>query len=396
MRSTAALFASAALVATASQTAASSTCFVAPAGVASGSCAQGSPCDLAYAIQQIAQCDNGTILLEPGTYAENVDITQPGFVNLVGLAGGVVLQGGDGACGVQVDATGSTQILLYNLEILGASLGSTPGAYSGICVNFAATLVSISLDRVVVTGAPGAGIEIVPGGTQLSIVDSAIVSNGTDPLTSIGGIFLHHGANLSISRSLIAGNTNNYFPQGGGGLASNPNTGGYPATITNSTFANNHAKTAAAIFPNNIVMTLSNVTLAPDNTAVDGSILYAGSNVEVDHSIIGGACQGTALGSGSEGSIESPGNTCGLSSNVNQVDVSLGNLNLDALANNGGPTQTMLPKAGSVAIGNGSAGVPCEAVDQRNFVRIGACDVGAAQTNATTSDEIFRGAFELW
>lgn len=385
----------AAVLVVVSKLAAASACYVAPAGVASGSCPSNAPCDLAYAIAQIASCE-GTILLNPGTYGENVDITQDGSVRLIGLGSGVILQGtGTGMCGVQVDSTGSAQVWLRNLEVLGTSLGTTPGSYSDICINASSGGVSMTLDHVVVTGAPGAGIELFPGTDQLTILDSAIVGNGTSSVTSIGGIYLHHGANLLIDRSLIAGNTNNYDPQGGGGLHIF-NTGGYPATITNTTFAGNQAKRAAAISMFSVTLTLNNVTLAADNTAIDGSIMNASSSVAINHSIIAGACESgsSAVAASSAGSIESPGDTCGLpAGGSNMVNVTLGQLLLGALANNGGPTQTMLPQAGSVAIGNGGTG--CELVDQRDFFRGGACDVGAAQANATIVDEIYRGSFEF-
>jgi len=67
-------------------------------------------------------------------------------------------------------------------------------------------------------------------------------------------------------------------------------------------------------------------------------------------------------------------------------------LNLGALTNNGGPTQTMMPQSLSVAIGFDDTG--CQPVDQRDFVRTGACDAGAVQSNATLPDIIFADGFE--
>ena len=57
-----------------------------------------------------------------------------------------------------------------------------------------------------------------------------------------------------------------------------------------------------------------------------------------------------------------------------------GDARLGALVGNGGPTQTMLPGAGSVAI-NALAGVPCPGTDQRGLPRpaLGACDAGAVE-----------------
>jgi hypothetical protein len=56
------------------------------------------------------------------------------------------------------------------------------------------------------------------------------------------------------------------------------------------------------------------------------------------------------------------------------------------LANNGGPTLTHLPPAGSAAIDNGS-GVGAPAIDQRGFPRPagGAVDVGAVEVQPPTA-----------
>ena len=53
---------------------------------------------------------------------------------------------------------------------------------------------------------------------------------------------------------------------------------------------------------------------------------------------------------------------------------------LGALGDNGGPTPTLAPGAGSVAI-NAIAGRPCPATDQRGLPRpaLGACDAGAVE-----------------
>ena len=66
--------------------------------------------------------------------------------------------------------------------------------------------------------------------------------------------------------------------------------------------------------------------------------------------------------------------------------------NLGALASNGGPTQTLLPQAGSAAIDAVPANSCNVAVDQRNAPRpFGAgCDIGSVEVN----DIIFRNGFE--
>jgi hypothetical protein len=101
---------------------------------------------------------------------------------------------------------------------------------------------------------------------------------------------------------------------------------------------------------------------------------------------------GTNALSGLLGNIESPGNTCGFggafpNGTFSTHDVPEANLKLGGLGDNGGPTPTHLPLAGSAAIGTGWQAV-CEKFDQRGYVRTG-CDVGAAEAGAL-NDVIFR------
>jgi len=165
-------------------------------------------------------------------------------------------------------------------------------------------------------------------------------------------------------------------------------------SITNSTIVGNENQNSnggGIFYSGAATVRLSNVTLVdnyvyPTNS---GSEIYA-TSASLDHSIIQGSCGGTAL-SGAY-SLESPGNGCGLSTG-SLSDLSAAALNLGGLADNGGPTQTLLPGAGSIAIGLG--GPQCQPVDQRDYVRAGACDAGAVQSAASISDEIFAGEFDL-
>ena len=77
--------------------------------------------------------------------------------------------------------------------------------------------------------------------------------------------------------------------------------------------------------------------------------------------------------------IEAPSDTCGFDQGTDQVDVSVDDLKLDVLADNGGPTMTHALLPGSVAI-DVIPGAACEVdEDQRGVTRPqGAmCDVVA-------------------
>jgi len=88
----------------------------------------------------------------------------------------------------------------------------------------------------------------------------------------------------------------------------------------------------------------------------------------------------------------------GVSSGANNLIGVIPNLNLGTLANNGGPTQTMMPQPGSPAI-NAIACTGGPATDQRGYMRpdpgstsATPCDIGAVEANSI-SDEIFKDGF---
>ncbi len=121
-----------------------------------------------------------------------------------------------------------------------------------------------------------------------------------------------------------------------------------------------------------------------------------GGTVTFTNTIVADGCAGTQTDGG--GNIDT-GSSCGFGGG-SQNNVT--NLNLGALTNNGGPTQTMLPGAGSAAI-NAIACTNAPLTDQRNYLRpdpssIGLatpCDVGAVEANSMPSDRIFADGFGL-
>jgi hypothetical protein len=129
--------------------------------------------------------------------------------------------------------------------------------------------------------------------------------------------------------------------------------------------------------------TLTNSTLA-GNTAGLGSSGISNLTdsrrigpVTVVNSIVDGDCEGPVSSMG--GNLESPGDTCGLDQQTDQVNVSAENLKLGPLQDNGGPTETHALLPGSVAIDVISGAICEEDADQRGEPRPGGtmCDVGA-------------------
>lgn len=228
------------------------------------------------------------------------------------------------------------------------------------------------------------------------------VSNNTST-SSGGGMQNFSTSTVTITRSTFSGNTSG-GTTGGGGAQLN---GG--ATVTNSTFANNNAPGGAGggIQSNGTLGTiLTNVTISGNTSTTNGGGLHRGTtnvNFWIRNSIVAGN-NGAATSldiSNSAGGLTSEGNNIigmiGTSTGWVMSDQQNVNPMLGQLANNGGPTQTFLPQAGSPAINMGNncvltatctANNPPAAVttDQRGTARPqgGSVDVGSVEVAAPT------------
>lgn len=165
----------------------------------------------------------------------------------------------------------------------------------------------------------------------------------------------------------------------GGGIYASANAA---TTLTNVTLSSNSAITyGGGIYfdLNAYAPALTNVSLS-GNSALGSSPAGGGiymltgavlTNTIVANSPSGGNCRGIPSGS----SNLSDDNTCFFGGGRDNVNVMLG-----PLANNGGPTQTHMPAAGSPPIDNGTNS-GCPSTDQRGVPRPvnGICDVGAVE-----------------
>ena len=163
-------------------------------------------------------------------------------------------------------------------------------------------------------------------------------------------------------------------------------------TLKALTVANGQASTASNTTGGGIsnagTVSLSNSTLS-GNAAHDfgggiynaGTLSSSGSIVAENSAPQGNDCSGTITNKGYN--LES-GTDCGFIGKGSLRNVSNAQLALSALANNGGPTQTMALQQGSVAIDR-IPKVKCPATDQRGEPRPDAgenkCDMGAYESN---------------
>jgi hypothetical protein len=263
--------------------------------------------------------------------------------------------------------------------------------------------------------AVGNGGGIFVSGPSATLTTTSIQGNTTN--ASGGGLF-DSGTTLTVTSSTFSGNTAS--GNGGGIELQTTGSGANDSTITNSTIANNRALNngggntgggidAPAGFTG--TLTLADDTINGNFASNGGGVFWQGtpgSAVTVQNTIIaknvatttgpdannnnpavpftdnGGNLIGVSgLGSGNTGFIAA---TTQKGSTASPLDPLLG-----PLQNNGGPTLTELPLAGSPVINKGvNANIPAGiTTDQRGFLRIvsGTVEVGAVefQPPATTT-----------
>jgi hypothetical protein len=263
-------------------------------------------------------------------------------------------------------------------------------------------------ENLTITGghAAGNGGGIFAAG-PLTVLNSSIVSNRAN--AAGGGI----GSNGTVT---ITGSTidSNISGGGGGGISTGPSSSSL--TLTNSTVSNNVGSgigTAAAVS-----MLLVNSTVAGNTNgpgSLGGGIFNAGTTTLVYSTIVRNTASAfsnidsfdlvsfgsvIALPGGPAGSINCLASTTSSGFNYSDDDSchfgqptdheSAPDPQLGALANNGGPTQTVLPNPGSPLIdaipisscqADGAAGIT---TDQRGVTRPQAagCDIGAVEVVA--------------
>ena len=223
------------------------------------------------------------------------------------------------------------------LSGLTISNGNGGGGYGGgILYDTSSTLTVTNSAISGNSAAAGAGIGNSIGGT-LNVINSTISSNTAGNLGG-GGIFSGSGV-LNVTNSTISGNSSS---DGGGAGINNGGTG----TIANSTISNNSASGGASGGGiRNAGTVNSRNSIIAGNTASSGAPDFFGTFNSQDYNLIGNTSGATISGTTTH--------------NITNQSANLG-----TLANNGGPTQTMLPLPGSPAINAGDpANLPPDTFD---------------------------------
>ena len=276
--------------------------------------------------------------------------------------------GGIGATSGTLTVEGST--LSYDFAYTGPSGGGSGGAIAGGALPTSGIPVTVRDSTLSDNVAYGGGGGLAAGvGSTVTIESSTLSGNeapGGGGISASTGGFPPGGATLTIESSTISGN---YAFEGGGIFAYE--TG---LTILRSTIAANYAAKTGGIWsgPSPAPDPVLTSTIVADNNGARGKrdLQLASGSINVGFSL-----------------IEDPGGQPigATGPNVIGADPQLG-----ALANNGGPTQTMKPASTSPAIDQGFT--EAATTDQRGagFARV--FDVPSIPNAAIGAD---IGAFEL-
>lgn len=341
-----------------------------------------------------------TITLDGHKAVQVLDITQTGSLTLSTLtvANGNVASGETGG-GIEND--GGMVTLTHSVVV--GNAGNPYGIGGGI-TNGGAMNVTNS---TVTDNTAGYGGGINNGGT-MRVINSTVSGNVT---TYGGGGGIYNTGTLSITSSLMT--DNHADPSVGGGVFNATDGASGTLLIRDSTLTNNTANQGGGVYNGEwATTTIINSTVAGNYAGYDaGGIVNVGALEAGGNIIAQNSGENTSTGmlncdnrSGqpipSLGHNIENGTDCGFS-NASIGDMQNTDPMLTALANNGGPTQTMALRSGSPAIGtipasatfsaNGATIPACPQTDQRGYPRPGnlsACDMGAYQTKYALDDDL--------
>ena len=392
--------------------------------------------DIQSAVDKVGT--GGTVYIGPGAYDQGDQILVTRSMSLVGSGSAqTILSGGDShrVFLIRNDA----DVVIRDMTITEGMANGT--VYYGDGAAIYASGCSLTLDGVVVSESEaarvGGGIFMKNG--ELSIENSWIDSNragylGFPGFSEAGGVYTENST-VSVSNSTLTGNETS--GKGGGiytrsgtitlshstmvGNQANAGGGIYnngTLTLDSSTIRGNLADMGGGLFVNNGLVTLNNSTLAGNQADTGGgAYLYDGlvtidpNSLDQDHAFFGYVDNGALMlnhstistnlaetGGGiyvESGPLSSTnsiiaGNTATISGPDLVGTIAAGSNNLTSgdpmlgpLADNGGPTWTMLPLPGSPAIDAGIDTGSLPATDQRGpgFYRIsgGIVDIGAVE-----------------
>jgi len=273
---------------------------------------------------------------------------------------GVTVSGSDNSRGFNVASGGN--LALQNLTVTHGHTGS--GGGGGIANSGTLTLVNCTISACFTSGRGGG---LYSGGIA-SLIQSTVSGNTAN---DVGGGILNAGSSLMLRSCTLAGNTSlgTTGLQGFGGGIFNF---AVPLSLINCTLSGNTAATrgggirtqgGAVTLENTLIAGNSAPTQGPDIANAGAMLVSTGANL---------------VGNNAAVTVEFPAGPL-VGTAADPLDAHLG-----PLADNGGPTQTMMLMAGSPALDVGVVSAATPFTDQRGFTRnlAGGLDIGAYEAAA--------------
>ena len=372
--------------------AAGATYYVAPSGT-DASCATNSQTSPFATIQAALVCaDDGDAISLAPTGAT----PYPG-VGEISHSISITAQAGESARSVRIDVSEPDMFtggLDVDAETSVAVRGVSLDCVSHNCVApIVANHGTLDLHGTAVTGAGNtqAVVNLSTGSTpaRLTIAGSLIAHNRNAGMNSYPGAGIFTGVQattdapsvLTVSNSTITDNTNEGGVNAGAGIATNTSS---VIRLVNSTITDNHVPgiggRGAGVYDPYSAMSQVPAPITASNTVIAGNTGGNGPDCSGKISDGTGGHNLIGVGSGCVGPIDG----------VNGDIVGVADAGLGALANHGGPTDTVALQPPSPAIEHGDSNV-CTSladVDQRGYARTSAqdgCDIGAYESGAVAA-----------
>jgi hypothetical protein len=310
-----------------------STLFVSATGSDTNPCTAAAPC--ATITHAFSLAGFGATIEVAGTIDDAVTVsTTLSIEQWPGQAPAVVDATGRGTSVITVATTGD--LTIDGLTITG---GASSSIFNGGGIN-SEGILTITHSTIADNTTPGSGGGIVEDNNVLTITDSTITGNraGVGALGGAGGgIFIDFEANAVITDSTITGNSATGTQAGvgtdGGGIADVGHL-----RLTDSTIAGNSVTGPDARGGGmSSFTTTTGATIIAGNTANGALENCFGSFTSMGYNLTDDATGTSATGA-----------ACGFTQSTDKVNE---DPDLGALADNGGPTQTLLPAPNSPAVG---------------------------------------------
>jgi hypothetical protein len=190
--------------------------------------------------------------------------------------------------------------------------------------------------------------------------------NSADPTVGLAGALYLQQTTITMTATTISNNKAHY----GGGFWAGQSA---VANLTNVTIANNSSDQGGGLwFANQVSGTFVNCTLAGNTSGYGAALFGTATAVKLQNCILANNnCKGAPFADGGPNLGFGGGEAC-------VGGAVAGDPLLGPLQDNSGPTKTMVPGAGSPAIGKG---MNCPATDQSGKPRKSPCTLGAVEAN---------------